>query len=86
MNKLKWAIFKKRQLYNSYISYKSQKNWEIFRKQRNYAVNIRRQSVNQYFIERCAGGFLVEYKTIFNKQRYKCQEKILYCVKTGRVS
>lgn len=56
MNKLKWAIFKKRQLYNSYISNKSQKNWEIFRKQRNYAVNIRRQSVNQYFIERCAGG------------------------------
>lgn len=29
MNKLKWAIFKKRQLYNSYISNKSQKNWEI---------------------------------------------------------
>ena len=49
-------------LYNKYLACKSQKNWENYRKQRNICTNIRRKSVNQYFIERCAGakikGFL----------------------------
>lgn len=49
MNKLKWAIFKKRRLYNSY-------NPTNRRKIGKFSENIRRQSVNQYFIERCAGG------------------------------
>jgi hypothetical protein len=36
MNKeLRQAIYKKRMYHNKFIKYKSDKNWEIYRKQRN---------------------------------------------------
>ena len=57
MNKLlKQAIFKKRMLLNKYNACKSSKNWENYRKQRNLATNIKRKSINKYFIDRCVGG------------------------------
>jgi hypothetical protein len=30
--------------------------WEIYRKQRNLVNKIKKQSIRNYFIERCAGG------------------------------
>ena len=58
MNKLlKQAIFKKkRMLLNKYNACKSSKKWENDRKQRNLATNIKRKSINKYFIDRCVGG------------------------------
>jgi glucan phosphoethanolaminetransferase (alkaline phosphatase superfamily) len=36
--------------------YKSDKNWEIYRKQRNLVTTIKRDSIKTYFYERTAGG------------------------------
>ena len=36
--------------------YKSDKNWEIYRKQRNLVTKIKRDSIKTYFYERTAGG------------------------------
>jgi hypothetical protein len=57
MNKnLKRAIYKKRMSYNKYNRCKNKQNWEIYRKQRNLVNKIKKQSIRNYFIERCAGG------------------------------
>jgi hypothetical protein len=32
------------------------KNWEAYRRQRNYVTKLKSKSINTYFIERCAGG------------------------------
>lgn len=53
---LRSAIYKKRQLHNKFINYKSDYNWENYRKQRNLVTKIRKSSVKIYFYERCAGG------------------------------
>lgn len=57
MNKnLKRAIYKKRMSFNKYNRCKNKQNWEIYRKQRNLVNKIKKQSIRNYFIERCAGG------------------------------
>jgi hypothetical protein len=57
MNKnLKRAIYKKRMSFNKYNRCKNKQNWEIYRKQRNLVYKIKKQSIRNYFIERCAGG------------------------------
>jgi hypothetical protein len=44
--------------YNKYNRCKNKQNWEIYRKQRNLVNKIKKQSIRNYFIERCAGvGF-----------------------------
>ena len=40
---------------NTY-TYKTSKNWEKFRRQRNLVTKLKRKSANQYFLERCLGG------------------------------
>jgi aromatic ring-opening dioxygenase LigB subunit len=50
------AIYKKRMSYNKYNRCKNKQNWEIYRKQRNLVNKIKKQSIRNYFIERCAGG------------------------------
>ena len=55
-NNLKRAINKKRMSYNKYNRCKNEQNWEIYRKQRNLVNKIKKQSIRNYFIERCAGG------------------------------
>ena len=58
MNKnLKRAIYKKRMSFNKYNRCKNKQNWEIYRKQRNLVNKIiKKQSIRNYFIERCTGG------------------------------
>jgi len=74
MNKaLKQAIYFKRMLLNKFNKNKTSKNWEKYRKQRNLVTNLKRKSMNKYFIDRCVGvmrrrmqfkGFLVNCQTI----------------------
>jgi hypothetical protein len=54
--KLKQAIYKKRMLQNNYFRNRNSKNWEKFRLQRNLVTELKRKSVNNYFIDRCVGG------------------------------
>jgi hypothetical protein len=42
--------------YNKFQKYNNSKNWEAYRRQRNYVTKLKRKSINTYFIERCAGG------------------------------
>ena len=57
MNKsLKQAVYKKQMLFNKFQKYKTSKNWEKFRRQRNLVTKLKRKSANQYFLERCLGG------------------------------
>ena len=53
---LRKAVYRKHMLYNRYIKYRTSNTWEMFRKQRNIVVKLKRKSVRNYFLERCAGG------------------------------
>jgi hypothetical protein len=55
-SELKRAIYRKKMLYNKFQKYNNSKNWEAYRRQRNYATKLKSKSMNTYFIERCAGG------------------------------
>jgi hypothetical protein len=39
-----------------FIRQKTNKNWEAYRKQRNFVNKLKKKSVQKYFYERCAGG------------------------------
>jgi hypothetical protein len=54
--------------HNKFIKYKSDKNWEIYMKQRNLVTKIKRDSIKTYFYERTAGGPKI-YK-IFQQYNY----------------
>lgn len=57
MNKgLRQEIYKKRTLHNKFLKQKTNKNWEAYRKQRNFVNKLKKKSVQKYFYERCAGG------------------------------
>lgn len=57
MNKaLRSAVYKKRMYYNKFQNVNLRKNWEAYRKQRNYVTKLKKQSINNYFIERYTGG------------------------------
>jgi hypothetical protein len=54
MNKaLRSAVYKKRMYFNKFQNVNSRKNVEAYRKQRNYVTKLKKQSINNYFIERC---------------------------------
>jgi hypothetical protein len=57
MNKRLWQeIYKKRPLHNKFLKQKTNKNWEAYRKQRNFVNKLKKKSAQKYFYERCAGG------------------------------
>ena len=69
MNKtLKQAVYNKRMLFNKFQNYTSASNWGKFRQQRNLVTKLKRESVNQYFIERYVGGC---NDNTFGQQLYK---------------
>ena len=35
---------------------KTNKNWEAYKKHRNFVNKLKKKSVQKYFYERCAGG------------------------------
>lgn len=53
---LRRAIYVKRKLRNSFFKYRTDKNWEKYRKQRNLVTKLKRNSMQIYFFERCGGG------------------------------
>ena len=57
MNKgLGQEIYKKCMLHNKFLKQKTNKNWEAYRKQRNFVNKLKKKSAQKYFYERCAGG------------------------------
>ena len=57
MNKgLRQEIYKKCTLHNTFLKQKTNKNWEVYRKQRNFVNKLKKKSVQKYFYARCAGG------------------------------
>ena len=50
------AIYKKKMLHHKYQKVPNSTNWENYRIQRNLVNKIKRKSINDYFVERCAGG------------------------------
>ena len=52
---LRNAIYKKQMLHNKYLHLRSKKNWKTYRNQRNFVNKLRRQSIRNYFVERCTG-------------------------------
>jgi hypothetical protein len=53
---LRRAVYQKKMLFNKFKQSKSNSTWEAYRKQRNQVVQIKKQSVRNYFLERCGGG------------------------------
>ena len=43
-------------LCNKYLHLRSKKHQETYRQQRNFVNKLRRQSIRNYFVERCTGG------------------------------
>ena len=43
-------------LHHKYQKVPNSTNWENYRVQRNLVNKIKRKSINDYFVERCAGG------------------------------
>jgi hypothetical protein len=52
-NKLRKAINVRGMLKRKYIRSPSNDTWEMYRRQRNYVTNIKRQSIKQYFHDKC---------------------------------
>ena len=60
-NRLRKAVYKKTALRNKFRRFPNNANWEAYRKQRNLTTKIRKDSIKNYFFERCTsakdGGF-----------------------------
>ena len=76
-------------LQNKFNKFKTQRDWENYRKQRNLVTSLKRKSMNKYFIERCVGGcksksfwptvkpFLTNKGTSVSKDTILCENDIL---------
>ena len=78
------AINKRNMLRNRYYNIRSKQSWENYRQQRNLCTRIRRESVNQYFLERCAGGpksrdFWPTVKPFLSKNCVNNNDNIFLC-------
>ena len=40
----------------NFLMQKTNKNWEAYKKHRNFVNKLKKKSVQKYFNERCAGG------------------------------
>ena len=52
-SKLRKAVYKKSALRRKFQRFPSKLNWETYRKQRNFTTKIRKESIKDYFQERC---------------------------------
>ena len=55
-SQLRKASFKKAMMFNKYKQCQTATNWELYRIQRNLVTKLKRQSIRNYFHERCAEG------------------------------
>ena len=49
-------IYKTRQAHNAYLKNKNNKNWNTYKTLRNKKTQVMRNSIKNYFMERCSGG------------------------------
>ena len=80
-NNLRKNILKKNNLRRKFLRSRSKRDWESFRSQRNKTTSIRRQSIKNYFLERCKDGHSNKdfYKTIkpFLSSRFKTDNNLM---------
>ena len=79
---LRRAVYRKQMLYSQFTKCQSNKNWEKFRKQRNFVTKLKRKSMKTYFLERCSGGtksgdFWKTIKPFFSKKGSSGEHKIV---------
>ena len=79
---LRRAVYRKQMLYSQFTKCQSNKNWEKFRKQRNFVTKLKRKSMKTYFLERCSGGtksgdFWKTIKPFFSKKGSSGEQKIV---------
>ena len=55
-NRLRKAVYKKAALRNKFRRFPNNANWEAYRKQRNLTTKIRKDSIKNYFFERCTSA------------------------------
>jgi S-adenosylmethionine synthetase len=53
---LRKAIYKKQMFRGKFEKRKSDKNWEKYISQRNLVNKLKKNSIRNYFSERCGGG------------------------------
>jgi hypothetical protein len=76
------SCIQKTMQYSQFTKCQSNKNWEKFRKQRNFVTKLKRKSMKTYFLERCSGGTKSGdcWKTIkpfFSKKGSSGEQKIV---------
>ena len=54
-SELKWAIYRKKILINKFQKYNNSKNWEAYRRQRNYVTKLKSKSINIFYRKVCWG-------------------------------
>ena len=79
---LRRAVYRKQMLYSQFTKCQSNKNWEKFRKQRNFVTKLKRKSMKTYFLERCSGGtksgdFWKTVKPFFSKKGSSGEQQIV---------
>ena len=47
-------MYKRNMLRNKYIKSRNTRNWEIYRKQRNYVTSLRKKAIKTYFMKKCS--------------------------------
>jgi hypothetical protein len=54
-SELKRAIYRKKMLINKFQKYNNSKNWEAYRRQRNYVTKLKSKSINIFYRKVCWG-------------------------------
>ena len=79
---LRRAVYSKQMLHSQFTKCQSNKNWEKFRKQRNFVTKLKRKSMKTYFLERCSGetksgDFWKTIMPFFSKKGSSGEQKIV---------
>ena len=81
---LRNAIYKKKMYHHKFLKQKTDKNWETYRKQRNFVTKLEKTSIKTYFFERTAGGpksstFYPTIKPFLSNEGMKSNNSIILC-------
>ena len=69
-------------LYSNYTKQRNGKTWETYRKQRNLVNKLKKNSMKNYFLERCSGGskpcdFWKTMEPFFSKKSNSGEQKLV---------
>ena len=73
-SELRKSIHRQHILYSNYAKQRNEITWEKYRKQRNLVNKLKKNSMKNYFLERCSGGakscdFWKAMKPLFSLKR-----------------